>query len=212
MLNQTSATESLNASRAAAGAPTLPALVELVDCLSFGIAVVDPQGALIHASRIAKRMLHDRESPLQLRDGLLEATSPNDAAPLQKAIARGCRGQRSALVIGAPQRETDVSVLPLGDLAPPVNHIALMFSQASPTSHLTLFHFARTYKLTRSEECLLRILCDGTPVKEAAAELGCTPNTARTHIRHLLEKTGQPTLRTLTSRVARLPPVAARMA
>lgn len=211
MQNAFLATEALSANGAPIDAPTLPALVELVDCLSFGIAVINPHGALIHASRVATTMLHDPESPLQVRDGHLTASAIHDSAPLHKAIANGCRGQRSALVLGAAQRETDVSVLPLGDLAPPISHIALIFSQATQPSHLTLFHFARIYKLTHSEERLLGILCGGTPVKEAAVELGCTANTARTHIRHLLEKTGQTSLRTLTSRVARLPPIAARV-
>lgn len=193
------------------GQTELPALIELLDALAFGIAVVDPQRALLHASRMAFAMLGNTGNALQVCDGRLETSTKQDTAALQKAITSSCRGNRAVLVIGVPQRETDIAILPLGDGSTPITRTALVFAQGAPTNRLSLYYFARNYGLTHAEERLLAILSDGTPVKEAAAKLGCTPNTARTHVRHLLEKTGQASLRTLTSRVARLPPMAGRI-
>lgn len=193
------------------GQSELPALIELLDTLAFGIAVVDTHRTLLHASRMAFAILGDTGSSLLLHNGRLETPTAQDTASLQKAITASCQGRRGVLVIGEPQRETDIAILPLGDATMPITRTALVFAQGAPTSRLSLYYFARNYGLTHAEERLLAILCDGTPVKEAAAELGCTPNTARTHVRHLLEKTGQASLRALTSRVARLPPMAGRM-
>jgi DNA-binding CsgD family transcriptional regulator len=46
------------------------------------------------------------------------------------------------------------------------------------------------YALTAAEEKVLNGLVRGRTPEEAAAELGITMNTIRTHVRHILQKTG----------------------
>ncbi len=49
---------------------------------------------------------------------------------------------------------------------------------------------ARTYDLTRREEDVLRLLVEGRTAPQIAEELVVSPNTVKTHVRHIYTKMG----------------------
>ncbi len=63
----------------------------------------------------------------------------------------------------------------------------VVYPAASPT---TMVGLASSDELTSREVQILRALVDGLSNEEIAARLRMTPNTVKTHMRHLLEKTG----------------------
>ena len=184
----------------------------LFDELAFGVAIVDARRRLLHASQAARGELGMRRG-LRLAGGVVEATLPRDAAALQKAIDGVQSGRRSYLAFGLDGGKSDIAVLPMPDTVPdgPV-YSALVFEKSPQASGLGLYFFAQAYRLTRCEQRVLAALCDGLTVVDVAARLGCAANTARTHVRNLLIKTGQQSLRALAGRIGMLPPVASRVA
>ena len=184
----------------------------LFDELAFGVAIVDARRRLLHASQAARAELGMRRG-LRLASGVVEATLPRDSAALQKAIDGVQSGRRSYLAFGLDGGKSDIAVLPMPDTVPggPV-YSALVFEKSPQASGLGLYFFAQAYRLTRCEQRVLAALCDGLTVVDVAARLGCAVNTARTHVRNLLIKTGQQSLRALAGRIGMLPPVASRVA
>ena len=91
-----------------------------------------------------------------------------------------------------------------------VRAAALLLERPALCDPLALYYFSRNHHLTEREERVLDEVATGATVAEVAAVLGMKLPTARTHVRHILEKTGRESLRDLTARLAKLPPVAAR--
>ncbi len=183
-------------------------LVALLDELSFGVAVVDLQRHVLYASRIALARLHGR-GRLQVMGGVIEAATREDTDVLDQAIEVTRSGRRSYIALGWGAGATDIAVLPLPSWEVPA--AALVFEKNQEESGLGLYFFARAHNLTHAEERLLALLCEGGGVLAAAERAGCALNTARSHVRGLLKKTGQPTLRALVGRVGNLPAVGTRV-
>ena len=188
------------------------ALAGLLDELAFGLAIVDAQRHLLHASRAARHNLAGMHG-LRLIDGVIEATQPEEAAPLQKAVDAAQSGKRGYLMLGQGEHRSGVAILPLAEPEPgdPVQ-VALVFEKAALGNDLGLYFFAQAYRLTRSEQTVLGVLSSGKSVVEVAGELKSSVHTTRTHVRGILVKTGQQSLRGLIKRLGMLPPVAMRVA
>jgi hypothetical protein len=185
-----------------------PGLLGLLDELSFGVAVVDLRREVLYASRIALTRLQG-DGRLQIVNGSIEAATQQDNEVLEKAIEGTRVGRRSYVALGWGKLATDIAVLPQPSWGVPA--AALVFEKSQEESGLGLYFFARAHNLTPAEERLLAILCEGVGVPTAAQRVGCAINTARTHIRGLLQKTGQPSLRALVGRIGNLPPVTTRV-
>ena len=186
------------------------AWLALLDELAFGIAVVDSQRRLAHANRVA-RASFGAGCGLRLADSVLEATSNADAPALREALASALAGRRRYLSLGPDGAKACMAVLPLAlDASHQAPLIALVFERDSRSSGLGMYFFARAHHISSAEERVLVALADGASVGEVAGQVGCAQNTARTHVRNLLQKTGLANLRMLVARLGRLPPVASR--
>ena len=185
-------------------------LSTLLDELAFGIAVVDGRRRLLYSNRIADIQLREGGG-VRIAGGVLEGTDQRETRGLQNAIDRARQSHRSYLAIGAHQPKSEIAVVPVVEAPGPTCDLAaIIFEKNVKACGLGLYFFARAYRLTQAEERLLSCLWAGAGVAEAAATVGCAPNTARAHVRSMLIKTAQPSLRALTSRLGRLPPVATR--
>jgi DNA-binding CsgD family transcriptional regulator len=182
-------------------------LALLMDELAHGVLIVNLEGRLLHANQAARQELSRRRAPLPgVR--LMQALRPDDARPLQDALARVADGKRSlvnvALGEGPP---LTIAVLPLkGDTGP--RRAALVFARASVCESLMLCFFARSHGLTNTEEHVLGILCQGFSAPEVAQQMKVAVSTVRSHVRSLCAKTRSSGVRELVKRVALLPPVA----
>lgn len=202
----------VHAAAARQGCDTSVALAGLLDELAFGLAIVDAHRHLLHASRAARQQLA-RAHGLRLTDGHVEATQPEDGASLQKAIDAAQNGKRGYLMFGRGEHRAGVAIVPLSEATwGDTVQVALVFEKAALGSDLGLYFFAQAYRLTRSEQVVLGVLSSGKSVVEVARELKSSVNTARTHVRGILVKTGLQSVRALIKRLGMLPPLAARVA
>ena len=187
-------------------------LVALLDELSFGVAVVDVDARLVHASRAARMQLQAQRG-LRIQACRIEAESAADEAALVRALAAAAAGRRSYLAVGRANHRMDVAILPLDSIQTGGEpFVVLVFEKAAGSGGLGLYFFAQAYGLTRTEQSVLAELGDGASVVDAARQLGSSVHTVRTHVRNILCKTGQANLRGLTRRIGMLPPVGARFA
>jgi DNA-binding NarL/FixJ family response regulator len=187
-------------------------MVALFDELSFGVALVDRHGRLLHVSRAARMQLQSQRG-LRIVDDIVIAEAASEAEALQRALEGACGGRRSYLAFGSGTGRLDVAILPIGTGGRAgASMAAMVFEKGAGSGGLALYFFAQAYRLTRAEQAVLSELCDGASVVDAAKHLGCSVHTVRTHVRSILTKTGQQNLRALIRRIGMLPPVGARFA
>lgn len=181
----------------------------VMDQLAHGIIVADVLGHVLHANEAARHELA-AERVFAVRDRRLQACVPTSDKTLQEAMARGITGKRSLIDVQPAQGAClSVAVTPLRDVSRPHGGaVALVFARNAVCDALMLCFFARSHGLTRTEEQVLGILCQGLSAPQVAKQLNVAVSTVRSHVRSLCAKTRTAGVRELVSRVAVLPPVA----
>jgi len=185
-----------------------------LDLIATGVVLVDADARVIHANRAARAMLTAR-SPIRSERGELRTNLPETTAALKAAIAK-CAGNEAAIGsagigIPAPQADGDpalIHVLPLmsgdvrGRIAPRAS-AALFISPAPDGMGSRAAALGTLFSLTPAEVRTLERLIAGDTLAEAAATLGVSITTVRTHLARIFDKTG-------TSRQAELIGLAAK--
>jgi DNA-binding CsgD family transcriptional regulator len=168
----------------------------LLDGVPLGMMVVEDDELTV-ANRAARRLLEEgdalhvhaghlrgatRRADVELREAVREARSSDDRAigvvlPIDdaepvRAVVRRLHSA-SAGMLGAP---SEAVALYVTDPRQPIE---------SPEEVLQ-----RLFGLTGREATVLRVLVEGGDLKQAAASLGMAYETARTHVRHIMETTG----------------------
>ena len=195
------------------------ALGATLDSITIGVVIVGGGARILFANAAARRML-DRGAPVASLRGRLAALQPETTRTLRDAIALA---QTDEALIGA----AGVGVpLPAEDRAPATAHILPLArgdfrSQLIPHATAAVFiapatdevatdvaTVARLFGLTAAETRHLQQLLAGATLAEAAAALGVSVATARTHREHIFGKTGVSRRGELAAKVERLvPPV-----
>ena len=184
-------------------------LALLMDELAYGVMVTSLESQVLHANQAARHELA-RGRVLGIRNQLLHCCTQEDGKALQEALIKVGQGKRSLVTLVAPDGfRLTMAVIPLrGDHPTAHPKAAFMLSRASVCESLMLCFFARSYRLTATEELVLGILCQGDSAPEVAAQLKVAVSTVRSHIRSLCAKTRSSGVRELVNRLAVLPPVA----
>lgn len=186
-----------------------------LNALSLGVVLLASDSRLVFSNRAADDMLRTDDG-LSLRHGrLVASTSNTDAAllrMLQYAVAPGecveCpsdvlvmrpSGRRPYHVIAAPLRRRPA---PFAGIAAPVALVLIRDSELQRPVGLDALK--QGYGLTSREAELALAFSEGETLQRTADRLGITYETARTHLRHILSKTG-------TSRQAELMALLQRM-
>jgi DNA-binding CsgD family transcriptional regulator len=182
-------------------------LAMLLDELAYGVAVIRTDRRLLHANQAARHEL-GRQRVLGLRQHLVTTLFAEDGMVLHEAVARAAAGKRSMITLTGQGTALTLVVLPLNSEGASRPHsIALVFARATVCDSLMLGFFARSHGLTRTEEQVLDILCQGFSAPDAAVQLNVAVSTIRSHVRSLCAKTRSSGVRELVNRVAVLPPV-----
>jgi DNA-binding NarL/FixJ family response regulator len=196
-----------------------------LDEIACGVIILDALARLQHANLAGQAVLQ-KSQVLCTQDTRIRATHSPDSSKLHDAIAKALKGKRSMLTLGS-RSQTTVAVVPLNRHIQPQNHpplgentpahalsltnpsprVALIFSRSGMCEALMMSFFARAYKLTRSEEQILSLLCVGHTAPEMAKQLSVGEATVRTHIRSICQKTHSSGIRDITKRLALLPPL-----
>lgn len=180
---------------AAASARTVT--LEVLDQLSIGVFLVRSEGRLVHANRMGRRLLAAGDG-LRPNGGHLEATDSAAAARLAAEIAAcGCTTRLAEIVprVIAIPRDTEaplfaaVARLPatLSELA----DAAVLVSEPRHSNGADDEALLRSlFGLTTAEARLALVIATGSSLSLAAENLGISRETARTHLKRALAKTG----------------------
>ena len=162
------------------------------------------QGAALHFVNTAATRLLERRDGLLLRAGGLAGDSSRLTARLRSTISRvaALRPRSSQppcehFVVSRPSGRPPLllSLLPvhqsrIGRAAKPEALVAILTKDPEGEKLESIETFAEAYGLTEAEARLIGLLAEGGGLQEAAASLGVTKNTARTHMRHIYAKVG----------------------
>jgi DNA-binding CsgD family transcriptional regulator/PAS domain-containing protein len=168
------------------------------DTAADGLFIVDAGGHVLYANRAALRLLAHGASLHLSREGRLQAGQPAEDAAMRRQIAAACSseapGERAAYL-----KFTGRNGLPLVATVSPVRA-----EQAGQRVRCCILAVQDIWKarsidpvkielalgLTKAEARLVGKLAEGMSMRDAAAGLGITYNTARTQLSSALQKTG----------------------
>jgi DNA-binding CsgD family transcriptional regulator len=186
-------------------------LTRMLDEIDYGMLLVGPD-AHVHYSNHAARHELDGEHPLQLAGPTLRALRPEDATPLQDALAAAQRGLRRLVTLGEGVHRVGVSVVPL-----PENEAEragghgpltlLVLGKRQVCEQLSVHGFARSLNLTPAETRVLELLCAGVRPTAIARQQNVAVSTVRTQIGSIRAKAGAGSISELVRQVAVLPPL-----
>jgi DNA-binding CsgD family transcriptional regulator len=178
------------------------ALLEAIDRVDVGIILLDRDGHHLHVNRIANALLGTGDG-IRLTEGRLSAESALSASCLREAIADalatasgnpGSGGGTVLLERSNGRRPLSSLVVPFRGSAPPDRPggpavlIFLTDPESSPASISD--YLGRHFHLTPSECRLVAELLSYHTLGEAAIRMTIRENTARTHMKRILAKTG----------------------
>ncbi|NRB00512.1 MAG: helix-turn-helix transcriptional regulator [Rhodobacteraceae bacterium] len=179
------------------------AVLSVLDKIDLGIAVVSENGAVILANAEARSMIDARDGLRQTQDGRLMCTNEDDAGRMLRAVSevtQTARGQNTRrgdeftitrrstanpiLAIVSPLRDADMELEAglTGAL------VTLIDTGRQVTTRLDAFCAA--YRLTAAETRVAPLLFEGLSARDMADVLGVSPETVRSHVKSILQKTG----------------------
>ena len=180
-------------------------LAEIMDQLPVAFLLVGRRGHVELRNRVARKMIAQEDGLFVGAGGYLATASAKNTADLRQIITETAEA--------ASEEECPLSAehfaisrwpdrLPLICVMYPVKGSRSDEEQSSEPAVAVLIKdpqverldglpdFASAYDLTNAETRLIRLLTAGQGLFEAAAELGITKNTVRTHMRHIYSKVG----------------------
>lgn len=176
--------------------------VDLLDCLSSAVILLDEHGRTIFVNRAAQRLLAMQDG-LFVEHGCIAAALPRDRDALrllvlQAARKRACDALHSggALSISRPsmRRPYNVLVTPVGprhaSAHGPEAVVALFVADPDDRTQSQAETLMRLFALTPAEARLAAGLGTGATMVEVADALGIGRETARSHLRSVFAKTG----------------------
>ena len=188
-----------------------PALAPLVERLRIGVVVLDALGCVLGCNAAARAILASGTAVLE-HEGTLEPAQPSDLEALRRLLDGACRSGRPAdarglaLGRGDGQRPLELLAVPLdrheagaaapaagarpGDRGGTPAALLLLYDPDLCRRHGGDRQLRDLYRLTPAEARVVSALLDGLNVDEAAARLGLSRHTVRTHLKHVLGKTG----------------------
>ena len=168
--------------------------------LRDGVVIVDSNFGIMFANRSAEELLADGDGLILDHDGIAAGT-PGDTAALRGLVAgrtngNGLPGAGGRCTLGRRNGRTPLSVLAVpirGEVAwiVPRRPAAVLFvTDPDRDGRASTEALRRRYGLTRAEAAFLGEIVKGDGLQAAADRLGVSLATARTHLRHVFEKTG----------------------
>jgi len=205
--------ETRDVQASAPASSSLVLLAAVLDEVDVPMLIVDVDGDLLHANRLARLELADDHHPLVIELGQVRLRPQHRAAGFGCEFAGALRsGRRRMLSWDVADSAGSVGVVPLEGAAfvggAGATLLVLGRRQLCPT--LTIDWFARNHALTDFEARVLRLLCAGLKPQEVAERHGVAVSTIRTQVSSIRAKTLADSIADLVARVARMPPMVSR--
>lgn len=171
---------------------------EALDCLPYGVVILDVRGKLLHANRLAEARLRSADG-LTVRNGRVLAVEARERPQLESLLRR----VGGDAVSPGPAEMTvsrERSDRPLSISAISLTARQGIFGAAEPTILLLIVDpettrptesafIRKRYGLTHTEARLALALLAGHELRRAAEEAGMTYETARWYLKILFQKT-----------------------
>jgi DNA-binding CsgD family transcriptional regulator/PAS domain-containing protein len=176
-------------------------LEQALSKLSIGVLICDEQAKILYANDPAEAMLRDGD-PIRSDDGSLATLLPGATAALLKIVNEAAQEEAGLGVagIGIPAPDARgraravLHILPLerrtGGTPADGRQVAIFIADAHSPSHLPIDALAALHGLTPTEALVLGRIAKGETAEEVASAMAIAMSTVRTHVNHLLEKTG----------------------
>lgn len=191
-----------------------------LDALATAVVIVEGDGRIAHANTAARRMMRQGD-PILSRRGRLGARCRQASGRLKHALALAARAETGLADHGICMplasnsgRPSVAHVLPLArgerrrSLVPRAS-AAVFVSPGDMQGSVSVKPLTDAWKLTPAEGRLLACLLRGLTLSQTAAELRIARTTAKTHLGHLMAKSGTRRQIDLLALAARLMPVLA---
>lgn len=193
--------------RRLSAAPVVSAepLVEALDRLAAGVALLDAGGVLVWANRTAAGLLRDGDGLSLDRNNALRAAAPGTTDALRRLVGAAAMGAEGALPLPRPSGRAALALhavpLParaaaareavLPSAAPRPSVLLLLSDPERGTPDATLQRRLRSiYGLTAAEATVAAHAAHGVGLPEVAQSLGLAVATARTHAQRVFSKAG----------------------
>lgn len=175
----------------------------VLDRLPYGVAILDSQGRALTKNVFACKLLNDHDGLTEGPEGF-ELYSNGDRMPLRRVLRRwqaesawddedGFKGRSESFAVHRKdaERPLSVSIYPLPDGQAPTNCCALvLISDPEHPPLVNIEMLRRVLGLTKAEARLTDLLASGHRLADAAEMLNISVGTARTHLKHIFDKTG----------------------
>lgn len=178
-------------------------LSHTLDRLAVGIALLGDDGNVLYLNRSARLILEEKAaSVIRLHNGRLSVHHSDKEDAFQRLVFRAISGSKAGseagggtLVLsgglGKPTLFIMATSLPMKQYLIRRENAAAAIFLSDPEKGIQspIEVLRELYGLTPSEAQVVSLLIQGKKVKEAAAELAITSNTARTHLKRAFYKT-----------------------
>jgi DNA-binding CsgD family transcriptional regulator len=170
--------------------------------LTIGVAVLDATGRVILLNRVAEEIVAAADG-LAVKDGRLGAATSGETTMLSRLIADAAAtgagigtGAGGATTLSRPSLKRPLSLL----IAPlcydnrrwlsPRPAVAVFVSDPEHNFEPPTMVLRRLYGFTQTEAAIAGMIVQGHALKHAADRLGMTFETARSHMKVILDKSG----------------------
>lgn len=176
------------------------AAAQALDCMHRGLIVSDHCCRVLFSNHTAQKILQSGDGLRLTADGL-RAARPRDSADLRGLIRHAASpeapaGLFSVLSLWRPSlkrtlllRITPIQIPSSPLLAQFLAHAAIFLHDPAAPASVDEVALSALYGLTGAECRLITFLLNGSTLQTAAKALGVSPNTARTHLKHVFMKT-----------------------
>jgi DNA-binding CsgD family transcriptional regulator len=168
---------------------------EALHRLEHAVILVSAQARVLFANRGADAILVDGKG-LSIRKGRLAARRPSDDAALLRLIDNAARSRTGGSLAITREGRPSLLIIVMPPSAEarwafhdPPSAILFVKDMERPAT-LSLTAFAHHFELSPAETAMVRELVRGDGAMAAAARLGISWTTARTHLSHVFQKTG----------------------
>jgi DNA-binding CsgD family transcriptional regulator/PAS domain-containing protein len=173
-----------------------------VDQFAVGTIILDEDGKILQANRVAEHLLNAMDG-LRLDGDRLQVGTARDGQKFHNLVKQALQSQESAqgsvvkaMRIQRPSGRADLGIIVRsvhlsewneGKLCPSV---VIFVSDPEQQSHAPQEIVKALFDLTSAQAQLAMLLANGLTLDEASEELGISRNTARAHLRSTFSKTG----------------------
>jgi DNA-binding CsgD family transcriptional regulator len=172
---------------------------EVLDHLGQGVIITDCASRPLFVNRVAAEIIAEADG-LRIDSAGLSATRAAETAAIRRMIAEASELKNARSCAGAVRVSRPSMRRPLAVLVAPLRTAPGWFVQRGPAAILLISDPERSvpvppaylqqfYGLTPAEAAVTVEVLRGAGLPAAAAELGITVTTVRTHLQHVFEKT-----------------------